>query len=223
MKRRLVSDTDIARLGLDVVIVGVVEDVVSGFIYEGKTAKLYLPTFPGGSKASTIIARMRSSQDVGPEALQKLFTRTGISPIAFEAYPLDEALALQLYPLRVSSWIGMVLSGIALGLSVFGNLRRRRLCAEPPHPRDWHPHGARRDAWRDCPADDAAVVEAGVAGAVAGFLIAFTVLAGLRAVVTLPGLTLLDPIAFVAASGSWPGRLRSRRSCRRAVPAASIP
>ena len=201
MKRRLVSDTDIARLGLDVVIVGVVEDVVSGFIYEGKTAKLYLPTSPGGSKASTIIARMRSSQDVGPEALQKLFTRTGISPIAFEAYPLDEALALQLYPLRVSSWIGMVLSGIALGLSVSGifgvvayALSRRTREIGIRTALGATPGGIVRLMMQQ----SSKLV---VAGAVAGFLIAFTVLAALRAVVTLPGLTLLDPIAFVASVG----------------------
>jgi ABC-type antimicrobial peptide transport system permease subunit len=38
-----------------------------------------------------------------------------------------------------------------------------------------------------------------VVGAAAGLLISFTVLAALRAMVTLPGLRLLDPVAFIAS------------------------
>jgi ABC-type antimicrobial peptide transport system permease subunit len=42
------------------------------------------------------------------------------NPLAFEVLPLDEAIALQMYPLTVASWIGMLLSGVALALSVSG-------------------------------------------------------------------------------------------------------
>jgi hypothetical protein len=39
---------------------------------------------------------------------------------AFEALPLSEVLALQMFPLRIASWIGAVLGAIAIVLSVSG-------------------------------------------------------------------------------------------------------
>ena len=41
-------------------------------------------------------------------------------PFAFEALPLTEVLALQMFPLRVASWIGALLGAIAIVLSVSG-------------------------------------------------------------------------------------------------------
>lgn len=198
-RRSLVSGTDIAREGVDVTIVGVAEDVVSGMIYEGQTPLLYMPTSAIGSKASSILARMRAAGDTTPEQLQKLFTRAQISPISFEAYPLNEALALQLYPLRVSSWISMVLSSIALTLSVSGifgvvayALSRRTREIGIRTALGATPGAVVRLVMRQ----SSRLV---IAGSLAGFLISFTVLAALRAMVTLPGLRLLDPVAFIGS------------------------
>lgn len=199
MRRSLVSTDDVAERGVDVTIVGVAEDVISGMLYEGTKPILYMPTSPSGSNAATILARMRSAQDVGPEALQRLFTRAQISPIAFEAYPLEEALALQLYPLRVSSWIGMVLSSIALALSVSGifgvvayALSRRTREIGIRTALGATPGAVVRLVMRQ----SSRLV---IAGSIAGFVISFAVLAALRAMVTLPGLRLLDPVAFIGS------------------------
>ena len=41
-------------------------------------------------------------------------------PLAFDYLPLTEMMSMQMYPLTVSSWIGSILGGIALALSVTG-------------------------------------------------------------------------------------------------------
>jgi ABC-type antimicrobial peptide transport system permease subunit len=57
---------------------------------------------------------------LGPEALQQLFREAAPDPEAFEALPLDELRALQVYPLQAASWVGCVLAAVALALSVSG-------------------------------------------------------------------------------------------------------
>ena len=38
----------------------------------------------------------------------------------FEALPLEEMRALEIYPLQAASWVGILLGGLALILSVSG-------------------------------------------------------------------------------------------------------
>lgn len=52
--------------------------------------------------------------------LPVLLGRVHPDPFAFEALPLAEVLALQMFPLRIASWIGAVLGAIAIALSVSG-------------------------------------------------------------------------------------------------------
>ena len=54
------------------------------------------------------------------EAVQAVLRDVDSNPLAFEALPLEEAIALQMYPLTVASSIGMLLSAVALALSVSG-------------------------------------------------------------------------------------------------------
>src|SRR4029079_16514352 len=61
-----------------------------------------------------------SLHDLRPDALQTLLQQVHPNLLAFETLTLDEALALQMFPLMVASWIGLVLSGVALALSVSG-------------------------------------------------------------------------------------------------------
>lgn len=103
----------------DVTIIGVAQDVVSGSVYEGRQLlHLYLPTSPAGPHAATLPVRGRSS--FSPEVLQEILRTVHPDPLAFEALTLDEALALQMYPLRAASWIGSLLGAIALALSLSG-------------------------------------------------------------------------------------------------------
>jgi hypothetical protein len=105
----------------DVLIVGVAQDVVSGFVYDGlDRAHLYLPTNPAGPHAGALLVRGRATADFRQRVLPELLQRVHADPYAFEALPLTEVLALQMFPLRVASWIGALLGAIAMALSVSG-------------------------------------------------------------------------------------------------------
>ena len=105
----------------DVVIVGVAKDVVSGFVYDGQDrTHLYLPTSGAGTHAFALLVRARNSTEFRRETLPSLLQRVNPDPFAFEALPLTEVLALQMFPLRIASWIGALLGAIATALSVSG-------------------------------------------------------------------------------------------------------
>jgi predicted permease len=105
----------------NVVIVGVARDVVSGFVYDGvDRAHLYLPTNAGGAHASALLVRARAPTEFRREILPGLLQRVHADPFAFEALPLAEVLALQVFPLRIASWIGALLGAIAMALSISG-------------------------------------------------------------------------------------------------------
>ena len=117
---RLVSSAQVDVEGDEVVVVGVAKDVVSGLVYDGRRPHLYLPTSPGASHAKALLVRGRSIQDARSDKLQAVLRTIDPNPLAFTTLSLDEALALQTYPMMIASWIGLLLSGIALALSVSG-------------------------------------------------------------------------------------------------------
>jgi predicted permease len=105
----------------EIVIVGVAKDVVSGLIYQGTDPSLlYLPTHGSGKHAEALLARGRGDGTLRRDTLQRALERVHRDRAAFEVIPLDELPVLMLYPLRVASWIGSLLSAIALVLSVSG-------------------------------------------------------------------------------------------------------
>ena len=105
----------------DVTVVGVVPDVVSGMVFDGRDAgHIYLPTHAGDPQATAVLVRPRSDRDLGLPALQDIFRRAGPDPQVFEAIPLGEMRDAQMYPIRAASWIGSILGAIALVLSVTG-------------------------------------------------------------------------------------------------------
>jgi predicted permease len=185
---------------LDVTVVGIAQDVVSGMVFDGTdTTHLYMPTSPTGAHAESILVRARSLSDLRLDRLQTVLQSVHPDPLAFEAMPLAEALAMQMFPLRVASWIGALLSGIALALSVSGlygvvsyglSQRTREI-------------GIRMALG----ATAAAVVRLVMTqsartvavGAGIGLLVSFAALATLRAAVRLDNVSLVDAGAFVAA------------------------
>jgi len=105
----------------DITVIGVAEDVVSGSVYEGRQSlHLYLPTSPTGPHAASLLVRGRSTEPIRSEVLHEILRNVHADPLAFEALTLDEALALQMYPLRAASWIGSLLGVTALALSLSG-------------------------------------------------------------------------------------------------------
>jgi len=119
-RQDLVSSADVASIGEEVLVIGVTADVVSGLVYNGRTPHLYMPTSAGASQARNILVRGHSVQDVRADTLQAILRQIDPNPLSFSILTLDEALALQMYPMMVASWIGLLLSAIALALSVSG-------------------------------------------------------------------------------------------------------
>jgi hypothetical protein len=119
---------------LVVTVIGVTTDVVSGFVYEGiDSAHLYLPTSPTGSRAGELMVRLRpdrrrpsagqlegSQSGLPLDELKTVLTRAHPDPLAFDILSLDEIVAMQMFPLRAASWIGSLLSAVAVALSVSG-------------------------------------------------------------------------------------------------------
>jgi len=103
-----------------VTVVGVAADVVSGFVYQGKDpAHLYLPTSPSGTRALALLVRPADAR-LGAVRLKDVLQRVQSDPLAFDVLPLSEMVALQQFPIRAASWVGTLLSGIALALSISG-------------------------------------------------------------------------------------------------------
>jgi hypothetical protein len=117
---RLVSNSQVGEQGHDVVVIGIASDIASGLVYDGRSPHMYLPTSPGAPHAKALLVRGRSVHDVREDTLRTALRRVSANPLAFSVLPLDEALALQMYPMMVASWIGVLLSTIALVLSVSG-------------------------------------------------------------------------------------------------------
>jgi predicted permease len=116
MVRKAGDDTD----ALVVSVIGVTKDVVSGFVYEGTDpAHIYLPTSAIGARAEALMMRGRG-RSIPLDTLRSVLQRAHPDSVAFDVLPMDEMLALQMFPLRAASWIGSLLSAVALVLSISG-------------------------------------------------------------------------------------------------------
>jgi predicted permease len=125
---RVVSDTikslrvvkDLEAQATTLTVVGVAMDAVNGFVYQGPDpAHLYLPTSPTGSRAAAIMVKLRSAT-VPVDTVLSVLRKVHPEPRTFDVLPGEEMLALQLFPLRAASYLGSLLGGIALALSISG-------------------------------------------------------------------------------------------------------
>jgi len=183
----------------EVTVIGTVPDVVSGLIVDGRdSSHIYLPMTADSPQTLAALVRGRTMREPGAEALQQSFRQVAADPQIFEALPLEEMRALQIYPLQAASWVGILLGGLALILSVSGlygvliytlNQRTREI-------------GIRMALG----ASGAAVVRLIVrqsarlaaAGAMIGLIVAFGSLKALSSAIQLQTVTLVDAAAFAA-------------------------
>ncbi len=105
------------------VIVGVAGDVITGLVFEGREpSHLYFPaSVADAGQADVLLVRGRDrARDLRSEDFRAVLKPLHPDPLAFDYLPLVEMMSMQMYPLNVSSWIGSILGGIALALSVTG-------------------------------------------------------------------------------------------------------
>jgi ABC-type antimicrobial peptide transport system permease subunit len=101
-------------------VVGVASDTVNGFVYQGVgNGHLYLPTNVNGSQASALLVRGRTPSPP-LDAVRTALQRVSPDPVAFDVLPIDEMVELQLFPMRAASYVGSLLSAIALAFSISG-------------------------------------------------------------------------------------------------------
>jgi predicted permease len=197
--RKVPDDTDAAPGSRILTVVGVAADVVNGFVYQGKDpANLYLPTNPTGSQAAALLVRLPSS-DVRVDTLRAALQRVNRDPLAFDILALDEIVALQKFPLRAASWIGTLLSSVALALSISGlygvltytfGQRTREI-------------GIRMALGASTRAVTRLVVvqsaQLAALGATIGLVLGFSVMKLLSTVVRLDNVSVIDPGAFIVS------------------------
>jgi len=101
-------------------VVGVVADAMSGVIANGpEESSIYFPTHAGVEGNDSVLVRMRGTPAGARQRLEAALDRIAPSLADF-VNPMDEVLALQVYPFRVTSWIAGFLAGVALLLTVSG-------------------------------------------------------------------------------------------------------
>ena len=216
----LFSTKDVEEKSFDVVVIGVAGDIANEMVYHGRhVPHLYMPTARAGSQARALLVRGRSAADVR-EAVQAVLRDVDANPLAFEALPLEEAIALQMYPLTVASWIGMLLSAVALALSVSGlygvmtygiSHRMKEIGIRMALG------ASSRSIVRLVLSQSGRLVAIGVA---IGGTLSLSALALMRATIDLKNVSILDPGAFMAATailllaGAAAAYLPSRRATR---------
>ena len=185
----------------EVIVVGTVKDVVSGFIVEGRDAgHIYLPTNSASPHAGALMLRPRAASDFRPDMLRETFRRLGYEPETFEVLPMTDMRNTQMYPLRAGAWIGGLLGAVALVLSISGlygvlsymlSQRTREI-------------GIRMALGATATAVVSLVVRQSVrlagVGAAIGLVIAAIAMKVLSSVITLKEVSLLDVAPFVVAA-----------------------
>lgn len=204
-----------------VTVVGIVRDVVSGFMADGKDPRhVYLPTSATSAHATALLVRGRTAADLGPDRLQPILARAASDPQVFETIPLDEMKDLQNYPLFAASTVGTILGLVALALSVAGlygviaymlSQRTREI-------------GIRMALGASTRAVVALVMRQSArlagTGIAIGFTLALSAMLALRSVIRLQSVTIVDAAAFggaiavVAAATALAAVIPARRAAR---------
>ncbi len=101
-------------------VIGVAGDVMSGWIGDGiDTTCIYFPTAPGSATSNVLLVRVKGEPEAARRALDDAVSRVAAGSVA-SVVPVEQAVAMQVYPFRASSWIASFLGGLALVLSLSG-------------------------------------------------------------------------------------------------------
>lgn len=102
------------------VVIGEAQDVMSGGPASGiDTACFYFPTGSAGIKNESLLIRMRGDFSAVRREVDAAVATVSKESATF-IIPAEQAVALQIYPFRVASWIGSLLGCLALALTLSG-------------------------------------------------------------------------------------------------------
>ena len=183
-----------------VTVVGTVRDVVTGMMVNGPDrGHIYFPASAVHPRASALLLRPQATGDFRPDMAFATLRRAGLDPAIFEVFPMGEMRDAQMYPLKAGAWIGGLLGGVALALSVTGlygvlayMLTQRTREIGIRMALGATARGIIDLVVRQC------LRLAGV-GAIAGLVAAAIAMRALSSVITLEAVSLLDLTPFVAA------------------------
>ena len=101
-------------------VIGVTRDVINVGAGNGsEEASLYFPTHAGIYGNESVLVRMKDTRADALARLESVLNRIAPS-MASAIIAMDDMVALQLYPFRVTAWVGEFLAGVALLLTVSG-------------------------------------------------------------------------------------------------------
>jgi predicted permease len=111
---------DLDKASTVLTVIGVSGDAINGFVYQGTDpCHLYIPTTPSGPYASALMVRGRTAT-TSADVPRSILAPVAADSRTFDVLAVEEMVALQMFPIRAASWIGSLLSAIALVLSVTG-------------------------------------------------------------------------------------------------------
>jgi len=118
---------------------------MSGWVGDGlDTTCLYFPTAPGATTSNLLLVRVKGEPEAARRALDDAISSVAPGSVA-TIVPVEQAVAMQVYPFRAASWIASFLGALALG-----NLRSPVIPRQPEDERNRHPHGAGRHHLLGC-------------------------------------------------------------------------
>jgi hypothetical protein len=181
-------------------VIGTVRDVVTGLMVEGTDrGHVYLPATAADPHIRAALIRPRAGSGFRIDMAHDVLRRAGFDPETFEVIPMTEIRDAQMYPLRAGAWVGAMLAGITLLLSVSGLYgvisytlaqRTREI-------------GIRMALGASAGAVVALVMRQSARimalGAAIGLTLSFAALSTLASVVELRQVRVLDPVSFAAA------------------------
>jgi predicted permease len=101
-------------------VIGIARDVMGGWIGDGIDATLiYFPVTENRSGLGSMLLRLKGDPATSRREIEAALNRV-VPGAADQINPLDQVLAVQIYPFRVGFWISSFLGGLALVLTISG-------------------------------------------------------------------------------------------------------
>ncbi|HEV8147828.1 MAG TPA: ABC transporter permease [Bryobacteraceae bacterium] len=101
-------------------VIGVARDVISGWVGDGLDhTMLYFPATEASSGIGSIVVRLRGDPETLRRVTEEALNRA-VPGAADQINPMDQVLAIQIYPFRVAFWVSSFLGGLALALTISG-------------------------------------------------------------------------------------------------------